>query len=330
MPDAIEVAQEYRRKLTKQENTIEAIVRRRYAALWDDIAADVEAAIATVIAYAGDDEVSPASVTRDAATLAIGERVTRGVGAIVQELGPRILQLQAVGAILGRDATLAMLGLSADSAIDTAALVGYVGLLPDGRTVQSLLGTLARGARVRTVLGIAAGFREGLDPSDIRQRARNGLGGSMARALTISRSEVSRAYRGGSMAQARESLGREPRAGWTWTAEIGADPPPCVVCLSMHGSWHTLEESLDSHANCRCVQAFGMEPPSDQKPQTGEEWFDEQPEDLQLAILGPSAHREWKAGKVALADFVMETDDPRWGRGLRRAPLAVATGEATA
>ena len=55
--------------------------------------------------------------------------------------------------------------------------------------------------------------------------------------------------------------------------------------------------------------------------ETGEDWFNAQPEDTQRSIMGKGRYEAWKAGDVQFQDFVTHTDDPTWGAGLAVTPL---------
>ena len=213
-------------------------------------------------------------------------------------------------------AMLARAGYQDLVALPNTALVGLVGRLQDGSPLRALLDELGPDAAKQVERALIAGVGRGIGPREVVREVRTALGGNMSRALTISRTEVVGAYRRASAEQAQAR--RDLLAGWTWLASVDSTDAPCVVCLAMHGTWHTMNETLDSHPNCRCSAAYlPVDSMADLGP-TGEDWFEDQPDEVQRRLLGPTAHAAYLNGDVALKDFVQRVNDPRWGPGLRR------------
>ena len=101
----------------------------------------------------------------------------------------------------------------------------------------------------------------------------------------------------------------------------------------MDGTFHKLEERINSHPNCRCVAVpltKGIEQVTGRKGlgetrvelgETGTEWFKKQDAGTQNFILGPKGGRAYRKGDVKLENFVAKVKDEDWGDYFTRAPL---------
>jgi len=326
MADIHEIASDYRRRLAERGAAAEAGLMRAYGSVWDAVSDDVARLASELEEAFRDDRPLPTWRVREYERSRVLLRQIEGeVGQIAEGYGATLARLQAEAVVLGRGATLALLaagGFGDLVALPNTALADLVGRLQDGSPLRTLLDGLGPDAARRVERALVEGVGRGIGPREIAREMRDGLGGNMARELTISRTEVVGSYRRASHRQAEDH--RELIEGWVWLAAVDSIHPPCVVCLAMHGTWHPMEEELHSHPGCRCAAAYRPKGSQVDLSPDGVEWFDEQPEDVQRAILGPGALAAWQDGLVGLDAFVMETSDPRWGSGLRRAPLAVA------
>lgn len=104
----------------------------------------------------------------------------------------------------------------------------------------------------------------------------------------------------------------------------------CMACVAMHGSEHGLDETLDDHVNGRCVAAPITVNPRDigididweqEKPETGEAWFNRQSEADQRAMMGPGKYEAWTNGEIEIPQLAKEVQDARWGRSIVEMPL---------
>jgi len=151
-------------------------------------------------------------------------------------------------------------------------------------------------------------LKRGEQTLTIIARLRNDLGMGLTDALTVSRTEVFRAYREAT----RELLlsNSETVGGWIWFATL--DDSTCIACWTMHGTEHSLDETLDGHPNCRCVMVpIVVDVELDIRD--GLELFQEASEQTQKAVLGPAAYEAWKSGEVDLIDFLGRSNSAQWG-----------------
>ena len=170
----------------------------------------------------------------------------------------------------------------------------------------------------------------GKNPRVVAREMAKAWGVPLTRALTISRTEMLRAHRSATMAsyRANEHVVR----GWIWHAFL-EDDRTCVGCIAMHGTEHSLAEELDDHPNGRCAaipvtptweeMRFEGMPDVAVKVQKGEEWFKEQPQERQIAIMGKKRWDAWKAGEFTFSEQAIHRYSDLWGHTLGIAPLKV-------
>jgi SPP1 gp7 family putative phage head morphogenesis protein len=335
-----EAADRHRRELLAGERAAAGRMVEAYGAAWRRIKASLDDLTAE-IAAAGD-EASPAWLYRQAryrALLAQTEAELRRF-AIVAEAEIVAGQREAVQAAQAHAAeqVAAALGeppagvIVAFDRLPAGATEELVGALADGSPLRDLLDELGPSASAAVREALVAGVATGQGPREIARRIRAALGGDLARALTIARTETLRAYREASR-RAYLANGDVVR-GWTWHA--ARSPRTCAMCWAMHGTVHRLDERMATHVNCRCAMVpltrtwaeLGFPGAADARPavERGEVRFRRLSEADQLAVLGPGKFAAWTAGEIELADLVIETRSARWGAGRREASLAEALG----
>lgn len=154
---------------------------------------------------------------------------------------------------------------------------------------------------------------------NVAKKLHEDIGKELSRALTLQRSFNTTAYRAGQIEAWEHNA--DQIVGWTWKANLSNTT--CPVCIFMHGSKHSLSETLNSHRNCRCkmVPILGDDLAGGSTGQTGEEWFTELSDNEQLKILGPTRYVMWKAGDFSLEDMIRAGKDPLFGATLGLTPL---------
>ncbi|MDP9353335.1 MAG: phage head morphogenesis protein, partial [Chloroflexota bacterium] len=236
------------------------------------LAHDADAAITLVQAYRQaqkrlDDQIE-ALARQIAAQQAAGETVTRGrllrmerYRALERQILDEVRRLTAMaeGVISGGQALAVDLG--AEAALQTAlssagvgvvwnrlptgAFEQLVGALSDGSPLRDLLDELpeatARNVRDRLLQGLALGY----NPRKIAALGRNELGLTEQRLLTISRTEIARAYRAATLETYRANS--HLIEGWRWVAAKSFRT--CPACLAMDGKVFELEIEPGMHPN---------------------------------------------------------------------------------
>ena len=205
------------------------------------------------------------------------------------------------------------------------AVSNLVGFTADGSPLADILSSLAADAGAQVRRSLIEGLALGQNPRQIARQIRAALGGNLTRALTISRTETIRAYREAAHQAALEQSGI--LRGWRWCA--AKQDRTCPVCLALDGQEFPLEQRMISHPNCRCVQLFLVDGVELRERKTGEEWFAEQDEEVQRAVLGDAGFEAYRDGKVKLRDFVTAepVPDETWGPAYRRRSLSEILGK---
>jgi hypothetical protein len=126
--------------------------------------------------------------------------------------------------------------------------------------------------------------------------------------------------------------------GWIWSASL--DATVCMACVSMHGSFHELDEICNDHFSGRCAMVpvttawadLGFDSGQEVTAgiQTGQEWFNDMPESDQRQRMGPSMFDAYKDGIVSFNQLTTTTTDDLYGPMRHRASLESIVGKDTA
>jgi SPP1 gp7 family putative phage head morphogenesis protein len=302
---------------------------REYRQVWGRIQADVDKLASEIAAArAAGTTVNEAWLLEQGRLQAVERQVQTQIALLAQVADRRITDAQTDALTTGRTDAAALLRTT----LDRSAPPGFEPVLPvrqvellvgrtqTGAPLGELLGRLGPDAAARARRALIQGVALGHSPRRTATVMREALGGNMARALTIARTETLGVYRAATLETYRAN--GDVVKGWVWLATLG--PRTCAVCVAMHGSFHTLDESLDSHPACRCT----MMPATDRRVglQSGPEWFAEQPAAFQRVVLGPGKLAAYRAGRVTLPDLVEPVVSPVWGPGLRERTLRELVG----
>lgn len=295
-----------------------------WAGAWVSVRNDLEAALLE-LAEQGDVpgwKISQSRRVQDGLTAA-GEALdllTQQAGAVISEDAARALGL-------GADGELAMIGaqLPPGHAGIVRAEPGQIAAMLQRTTEQITAVTAPISAE--TALAIQSELARGMIVGDNpREAARRMLAategrftGGLARALTISRTEMLDAMR--TAQQVTDQTNTATLAGWTWGAHL--DSRTCGACVGMHGTeWASVDPGPQGHQNCRCARiprtktwaelGFPGIPEPDLGTVDAGTWFDGLDEGTQQSILGKRGHDAWKAGKFPMTDWAERRETPGW------------------
>jgi SPP1 gp7 family putative phage head morphogenesis protein len=139
------------------------------------------------------------------------------------------------------------------------------------------------------------------------------IANALADAIRLTRTSILYAYR----EAARLQYIANGITQWQWFATL--DDRVCMSCVAMHGTVHSVDESLQDHHNGRCA----MLPIVDALPleENGIDWFNGLSEDVQKKMLGPGRFEAWKAGKFELSAISTTYNDDVYGDMRREASL---------
>jgi SPP1 gp7 family putative phage head morphogenesis protein len=224
-------------------------------------------------------------------------------------------QIQAAYGDIGRE-------MAELNRIPMEQLGDLIGNLSDGSPLRDLLHQLGPDARRRIEQGLMQGITLGLNPREVARMTRDAFGGNMARALTVSRTEMLRAARSSQLRHFAENSHAVAR--WRWTAAL--DSRTCMSCVMMHGREFPLTEDFASHPNCRCAPS-PVPPRSRLDVEPGDAWFERQPADIQRQMMGGKKYDAYKKGLFDLPELVAEHDDRQWGKSRSEASLVSILGQ---
>lgn len=243
-------------------------------------------------------------------------------------------QLQHMAVTLGQEAAQALLqstvpvGVSWTFGVPSLeALKDLIGATQAGSPLADLFSGFGAEAARNTGNALVRGLAMGNNPRQVARDVQQALGVSRNRALTISRNEMNRAYRGSNMETYRANS--DVVGQWRWTCSLSARS--CAACIFQDGTLHDLDEELDEHCCGRCTPVpvtkswedilggLGIDTsdientsPIDDMPR-GSDWFYEQDEATQIQILGTKKYNAWQNGDFQLEDIVGHSHDDTWG-----------------
>jgi hypothetical protein len=201
-------------------------------------------------------------------------------------------------------------------ALEPAQIEQLIGFLDPRGPLYKRLGELGGWTSEQVSQSILQGVGMGLNPKTTAAMLTKTLSDGVTSALGMGLTDALRTMRTCQLWSFREAsrasytANSDVVSGWTWLAELDQDT--CATCVSMSGTTHTNDEVLDGHWNCRCVPVpiiFGQ----NAVEQSGSDWFDQQDETMQRAILGPGKYDAWKDNKFTLADVPIQKENDTYG-----------------
>lgn len=254
-------------------------------------------------------------------------RMTR-YKALIDQIAAELAGLQAltgneIGAAgelirLGEQHARELIGLGLGG---TTQVAGMFNVLPVA-AIETILGFLDPAGplydRLRNLAGVNAkfvadaiiqGITLGFNPRKVARLVQDAFGRGLADALRFVRTAQLWTYREANRASmvANQSV----LQGWVWNASF--DDRVCMSCVVMHGTVHPVEETLNDHHNGRCVAIPLVRGFDNPVQQTGLDWFSQQSEATQRALMGPGKYDAWQEGKIRLEQLTEERQDDVYG-----------------
>lgn len=196
------------------------------------------------------------------------------------------------------------------------AVENMVGLASDGSPLARLLRQSYPDAAEGIMANLVRGTALGWNPNRTARAMRDGMAQGLNRTLTIARTEQLRVYREASRQQ-YEASGVVP-----YHRRIAThDDRVCAACLMAEGEVLEVGEQLYDHPQGRCDSVPAVSGLPAVQWQLGPDWFREQGEATQRAILGSGRYRAWREGRFDLDQLVTVRHDDTWGRSLNPTPL---------
>jgi len=164
---------------------------------------------------------------------------------------------------------------------------------------------------------ITTAIGTGKGPAKLAGEMMREFGVGLDRALTISRTEVLRAYRHGQQDSYRES-----EVVVAYKRLSAHDSRVCLGCLFQDGERFDEYQDFDAHPNCRCALVPVIDGIGAPTWKAGADWFMDQPVEKQREMLGHGRWNLWASGEVTdLKDFSMRKVDSEWGGAFVPRPI---------
>lgn len=323
MPDSevIRVMRSFKADLLRGERAQTAEMARRWQGVEQRLQAQIDALA-----------LEMAQVQRDGGTVSRGMlfndvRYRELLGQLTNELEGYTDYAERT--IEDRQRQLVRLGIrQAEQAITTQGVKAGFGRLPVD-AVQNLVGLAGDGSPLRILLAqswplsadgltqaLINGVALGYNPRKTARLMAQGMARSRDRMEVIARTEQLKVYREAN----RQSYMRSGVVtGYRRLAT--KDRRVCAACLADDGALYDLDEEMPEHPQGRCTMVPIVEGVPAPTWQTGPEWFAEQPQETQVAILGKERYGAWKGGQFALDDLVTVKPNAIWGDSLQVTPL---------
>jgi hypothetical protein len=328
MPDSMyELNDQFRQALLNRERAAASQMVREYGKLWQVIRVRVEELAAQYYAAAEGGVNPPASWLYEMDRLqALQNQVEGEIRKFAQYTEGAIEkgQKEAIAAAQKNAVSLIDAGLPEGvhvkfNRLPKKAFENLVGFLQDGSPLKDLLNQLPGEAGKLVADGLQTGLLLGWNPTRTANHIREALGGNLARALRIARTETLRSYR--EATRQTYKANNHVVKGWEW--RCARNERTCAMCWAMDGSEHSFEERLNDHICGRCSMlplmktwqelGFNIDEVKDRQPKTGIEAFEKLSHTEQLSILGPAKFAAYKDGAFKLSDLVGERTNLRWG-----------------
>lgn len=196
------------------------------------------------------------------------------------------------------------------------AVQHMVGLAGNGSPLSALLAQSwplsAHGLTQELINGVALG----LNPRQVARNMARGSEASLNRMMVIARTEQLRVY--------RETNRQSYIASGVVTSYrrlATHDDGVCAACLMDESTEYELNEEMPEHPQGRCAlvpMVAGVKQPT---WKAGADWFVEQPDATQRAILGKGRFEAWQRGAFGLDELVSVKINAIWGDSLAVMPL---------
>ena len=344
MPDIQQITDDYKGKIMKRESS----TVREITALYNDAMKNINVQIAALTqkiqaAKVAGEDVNILWLHQNIRLHDLTATIKSEIDQFANDSLDTVTQAQLFAAKTGQIQSIDMLNRETQdspvkltfNSLPVDALQNFAGRASNGSPLHALFSGMGTTASHDVTDAIYTAIATGAGSRETANVIQNAVNTTHARALTISRTETLQAYRGASLDIYKRNS--DVVEQWRWMCEKSVNT--CAMCLAMDGSLHDLDETLDSHPNCRCVatpvtkswddilsplgiDASDIPETSHDTYQTGQEWFDDQSSDKQREILGPAKFDAYQDGTISsLSDLVGTRNDPQWGSSYYELPL---------
>lgn len=322
-----------RHYLDTESQRLDRAILQSYRAQLNTIAQDAEATERTY-AEAKRKGVSPAQTTRFAAYLEYQRQKVTRLSADASQL---VTQAVEDAAQVAPDHAVTLMQADHRAAISNGshAQVAVAFRKPrdedirravefsrKGTPLHALFQSVSDDHGIQVREAFLSGFRAGDSPRVVAYALRDVSSLTLARAMTIARTETVRAYRSATVETYKQN--GDVLQGWVWQAQ----PDACPICMAMQGTTFEVWEELAGHVNCRCVcvpqsrswEELGFDGITETTPTVprGNDVVSKMSEGKQRRLLGNTRFEAWRDGTVKdVREFVKIDPGGVWGPTVR-------------
>lgn len=317
---AVAVANEFRTELALREASAVQVMMGTWRGVEETLAADFLHFVETHPDLAN---LTPGQVMRLERFQALEVQVRAQVAAFEGVAGPVISQGQIQAAQLGAQQAAEMLqalGLHVGfDALPVAATESVVALARAGRPLHALLEPMYGEATAGILRELTRGVALGRGLRDIARRmAGDGLTDGLNHLLLVTRDQYNRAHRTAALRRYEES-----GAVSGYVRRCARQPGrTCLACIALDGTFYALRDGFEGHPQCRCVMIPAVRGVNMQTLGSGRGWFEELPEEQQIAVMGQGRWEAWQAGELTWGRMVQRRRHPVWGTSVTPRTIA--------
>jgi SPP1 gp7 family putative phage head morphogenesis protein len=255
MPNIYDIAQQFKAALLDREREAAVRLVKTYGVSYARLAANLEKLLARMDAAKAKGEPITANwLFQQERYFALLNQIATEMAKFADVAGSVITKEQraAVRAALNDSQRLLLASAEASGVeasfnrVPVSAVESLAGFLSNGSPLNSLLSQFGPSARSKVESLLIEGVANGRGPRDIARAMKKALGGNLARALKISRTETARAYNEATHRQFEANA--DVLEGWEWLAALNGRT--CAACIALHGTFHETSERMASHVNC--------------------------------------------------------------------------------
>ncbi len=330
--ETVALAEQLRRAVNTIVDATTRSLTAAWVRAWDGVVFEVVAAIGELLQLGGDRWPSRAQIFRTGRALGALDVVASTLERLAHLTRTEAVRAAAQAAQLGADAQGPLIASQLPYGSTQAYAARYRRQQPD--TIDAIVRRTAEQINARTwplsaqatermkrelVRGVVVGDNPRAAAARMVSKLEGEFNGGLARALTISRTEILGVHR-----EAAE-IGQQDHAdvldGWRWSATLSVRT--CASCLALHGTLYPLSTpGPHDHQNGRCSRlpvtkswaelGFDDIPePPDVLPDA-RAWFDGLPVADQERIMGPRRLELLNAGDVTWDDLPGLRTTPEW------------------
>jgi SPP1 gp7 family putative phage head morphogenesis protein len=319
--EVVRLVQIQKQKLLEREGVQMKLMARRWLSIEKELEAEM---LKTAAAMSEETLVTEAMILRNTHFQTLMYQARAEFGKYADYLGENLNNLQKQNLVFGINNAFMVLqaglyeaGLGVTfNKLNVNALDAMIGFSADGSPLSNLL-MKSYGEAVNGILSeLLNGLAKGNNPVKIAQAMADGFGIGLERAMTISRTEIMRSYRTGSLEQYKAS-----GVVTQYKRMATKDDTTCLGCLFSDGQIFDTAEEFSEHPNGRCQIIPVVRGATEPTWETGSTWFEKQNAETQVSILGQARFDAWKSG-ASLSDMSNHVENTVWGGKFVPTPIS--------